>query len=130
MKINTQSRRDARTLFNACRVNGVLDEGRVRIAAGGIVKFRPRGFLGTLTHFHRLVKLDIARRTAVVESATAQLAEFQNDVKENLLKKYGPGLNIQFVVNPALIGGLRVRVGSDVLDGSVAARLNQLAESF
>ena len=130
MKINTQSRRDARTLFNACRVNGVLDEGRVRIAAGGIVKSRPRGFLGTLTHFHRLVKLDIARRTAVVESATAQLAEFQNDVKENLLKKYGPGLNIQFVVNPALIGGLRVRVGSDVLDGSVAARLNELAESF
>lgn len=130
MKINTQSRRDARTLFNACRVNGVLDEGRVRIAAGGIVKSRPRGFLGTLTHFHRLVKLDIARRTAVVESATPQLAEFQNDVKENLLKKYGPGLNIQFVVNPALIGGLRVRVGSDVLDGSVAARLNELAESF
>jgi F-type H+-transporting ATPase subunit delta len=39
-------------------------------------------------------------------------------------------LNINFVQNPALIGGLRIKVGSDVYDGSVQARLNKLAESF
>jgi len=29
-----------------------------------------------------------------------------------------------------LIGGLRIKVGSDVYDGSIQARLNRLAESF
>jgi F-type H+-transporting ATPase subunit delta len=39
-------------------------------------------------------------------------------------------LNLSFHVNPALVGGLRVKVGSDVYDGSVAARLQKLEESF
>lgn len=130
MKISKQSRRDGKTLFNACRINGVLDDSRVRQALGAVVQAKPRGHLGTLTHFHRLVKLDIARRTALVESAVPLLADFQNEVKSNLAKKYGAGLSVSFTVNPALIGGLRIKVGSDVLDGSVANRLEALADSI
>jgi F-type H+-transporting ATPase subunit delta len=37
---------------------------------------------------------------------------------------------VQFAENPALVGGLRVRVGSDVIDGSVAGRLAALADSL
>ena len=43
---------------------------------------------------------------------------------------YGNGLNISFTQNPGLIGGLRIKVGSDVFDGSVQARLAALAETF
>jgi F-type H+-transporting ATPase subunit delta len=50
--------------------------------------------------------------------------------KAELEKTYGPGLNISFGVNPALIGGVRIKVGSDVYDGSVQARLAALQESF
>ena len=130
MKISKHSRRDAKALFNVCRMGGLLDEGRVRSAATAVVAAKPRGHLGTLTHFHRLVRLDFARRTAVVESAIPLLANFQEDVKANLTKKYGPGLNVSFAVNPALIGGLRIKVGCDVLDGSVANRLQALAETL
>ena len=35
-----------------------------------------------------------------------------------------------FAQNPALIGGMRIKVGSDVYDGSVQARLAALQESF
>ena len=35
-----------------------------------------------------------------------------------------------FSENAALIGGIRVQVGSDVFDGSVRSRLNSLADSF
>ena len=79
-----------------------------------------------LSHFHRLVKLDIERRSARVESAVAASEALQASVKANLAQRYGQGLNVTFAVNPALIGGLRVKVGSDVFDGSVKARLGRV----
>jgi F-type H+-transporting ATPase subunit delta len=83
-----------------------------------------------LSHFQRLVKLDIERRAARVESATPLSSELQGRVKQQLNQLYGAGLTISFAENPALIGGLRIKAGSDVFDGSVQARLNALAESF
>jgi F-type H+-transporting ATPase subunit delta len=51
-------------------------------------------------------------------------------IKNNLARRYGPGLNVSFWVNPELIGGVRIKVGSDVYDGSVAARLAALDNTF
>jgi hypothetical protein len=48
MKISKQSRRDAKTLISACRVNGLLDEGRVRNAVTQVIAQKPRGYVGTL----------------------------------------------------------------------------------
>ena len=130
MKITKQARRDAKQLFNVCKVNGVLDEGRVRQTVGVVIEKKPRGFLVILSQFQRLVKLDLERRSARVESAVPASAALQASVQANLAQRYGPGLNVTFAVNPALIGGLRVQVGSDVFDGSVKARLDALAESI
>ena len=130
MKISKQARRDGKALFNTCRVNGVLDEGRVRQTVGAVIAQKPRGYVGILSHFQRLVKLDIERRSAHVESAVALSGALQESVKANLTKRYGAGLSIGFALNPALIGGLRVKVGSDVYDGSVKARLAELEASF
>lgn len=130
MKISKQARRDGKTLFSNCRVNGVLDEDRVRQTVTAVIAQKPRGYVGILTHFQRLVKLDIERRTARVESATPLSDSLVATVNSNLSQRYGQGLDVGFIVNPALIGGLRVKVGSDVFDGSVRARLNELAESM
>ena len=126
MKISKQARRDAKQLFNVCKVSGVLDEGRVRQTVGVVIEKKPRGFVGILSHFQRLVKLDIERRSAHVESAVVASDTLQSSVKANLAQRYGQGLNVTFAVNPSLIGGLRVKVGSDVYDGSVKARLAEL----
>jgi F-type H+-transporting ATPase subunit delta len=130
MKISKQARRDAKQLFRSCLVNGLLDENRVRQAVQQIVAGKPRGYVAILSHFQRLVKLDIERRAARVESATPLSSELQGRVKQQLNQLYGAGLTISFAENPALIGGLRIKAGSDVFDGSVQARLNALAESF
>ena len=130
MKISKQARRDAKQLFNVCKVSGVLDEGRVRQTVGVVIEKKPRGYVGILSHFQRLVKLDIERRSAHVESAVATSEALQQSVKANLAQRYGQGLNVTFAVNPSLIGGLRVKVGSDVFDGSVKARLAELEENF
>ena len=126
MKISKQARRDAKQLFNVCKVSGVMDENRVRQTVGVVIEKKPRGYVGILSHFQRLVKLDIERRSAHVESAVAASEVLQQSVKANLARRYGQGLNVTFAVNPSLIGGLRVKVGSDVFDGSVKARLAEL----
>ena len=126
MKISKQARRDAKQLFNVCKVSGVMDENRVRQTVGVVIEKKPRGYVGILSHFQRLVKLDIERRSAHVESAVAASEALQQSVKANLAQRYGQGLNVTFAVNPSLIGGLRVKVGSDVFDGSVKARLAEL----
>lgn len=130
MKISKQSRRDAKQLFQACLVNGQLDEARVRQAVSAVIEKRPRGYVPTLSQFQRLVKLDLERRQARVESAVSLPADTQASVQANLTQKYGSNLNFQFSVKPDLIGGLRVQVGSDVYDGSVKARLQNLQTSF
>ena len=130
MKITKQARRDAKQLFNSCQVTGLLDENRVRQVVTTVIARKPRGYTAILSHFERLVKLDFARRTAKIESAAPLDANLQASVQANLTRIYGGGLNVSFAQNPALIGGLRVQVGSDVYDGSVQARLKSLGENF
>lgn len=130
MKISKQSRRDAKQLFRSCVSNGVLDEARVRQAVQAVLGQKPRGYVAILSHLQRLVKLDVDRRTARVESAAPLSPGQRTAMQGNLAAKYGPGLEVSFAENAALIGGLRVQVGSDVYDGSVRARLEALRDSF
>lgn len=130
MKVTKLARREAKELFQSCLVNGLLDEARAREAVQKVLQLKPRGYLGILSHFQRLVKLDLERRTARIESATALAPELQTGIQNSLARMYGPGLNVSFAQNPKLIGGLRIKVGSDVYDGSIQARLNALQESF
>ena len=130
MKISKQAQRDARQLFRSCHVSGLLDESRVRQVVTLLVAQKPRGYVGILSRLHRLVKLDSERRAANVESATPLAAALQSDLTNRLKSIYGAGLSIAFTQNPALLGGLRIQVGSDLYDGSVKMRLEKLEQSF
>ncbi len=130
MKASLKSRREAMQLFRSCLVKGVLDETRVRQVVKEVAAGKPRGYLGTLSHFRHLVKLEREAHTAKVESALSLPAELQSSIQTGLARVYGEGLSVSFAENPALIGGMRIRVGSDVYDGSVRARLAALERTF
>ena len=130
MKISKQALRDARQLFRSCHSGGWLDEGRIRQVVSLLVAQKPRGYVGILSRLHRLVKLDLERRAAQVESATPLAAGLRADVTGQIHRIYGAGVNISFAENPALLGGLRIQVGSDLYDGSVKMRLDKLEQSF
>jgi F-type H+-transporting ATPase subunit delta len=49
-----------------------------------------------------------------------------NELLGALSKRFGTRLRPTVQVNPALIGGVRIAVGDQVLDNSVRARLNQM----
>jgi F-type H+-transporting ATPase subunit delta len=129
MKINRRAKRDAKQLFRLCLVNGLLDENRVRQVVQRVAAGHADG-PAILSHLGRLVRLDVARHTATIESATPLPADLQAAIEASLTRRYGPGLTTAFALRPALIGGMRIQVGSDVYDGSVRAGLAALEKSF
>jgi F-type H+-transporting ATPase subunit delta len=96
----------------------------------GIASSKPRGYIGMLDAFSRLIANEVDRQRALVESASALAPATQTELQASLSKKYGRQLTLDFSVNPELLGGIRVKVGSDVWDGSVKARLEGLAASL
>ena len=126
MKSNKRARRAARRLFRLCVVNSVLDEGRVREVVARTAASGRQDALPLLSHFARLVRLDCARRTAVVASAQPLPADVRDGLDAQLTGAYGPTIRVIFAVEPALLAGVSIRVGSQVYDGSVRARLAAL----
>jgi len=80
-----------------------------------------------LTEFQRRVHLDHDRHLALVESATPLAASMRDQILAGLSKVYGIALHTSFSENPALVAGVRIKVGSDVYDGSLRGRLAALA---
>jgi F-type H+-transporting ATPase subunit delta len=130
MKTSKQAAHEARQWFRSCALNGLLDEGRVRQLVQRVVESKRRGYLAVLSRFWRLVKLDLDRHTAEVESAVPLPEDLRARVQSGLQRIYGPGMDIHFAHRPSLIGGMRVKVGSDVYDGSVQSELAVLERGF
>ncbi len=55
--------------------------------------------------------------------------EEQAKVKEEVLSKLGGSATVTFKVDPSILGGLIVRVGDRVLDGSVAGKLENMRQT-
>ena len=130
MRITKRARQEARELFRGCTVNNRLDEDRVRRTVQHVVAAGRHDRPAILAHFRQLLKLELARRTATIESATPLPADVRVAVEAGLTHLYGPGLSTALAYRPALIGGLRIQVGWDVYDDSVRARLDTLQKSF
>ena len=130
MKSNREIQRQARQLFRACLVDGRLDDDRLRQEVAKLKAAKPRGVVAVLTTLHRLARLEKQRHHAVVESATPADAALQGRIIAGLRSRFGPDVTAEFRTSPGLIGGLRIRLGSDVLDGSVKARLDKLADTI
>ena len=130
MKISKEIRRLSAKLVRASFVEGALDRGRVKDFVASIVKNKPRNYIQLLENYQRLLRLEADKRSALIESATALDEAAGKQIVADLQKRYGRGLNTEFSVNPALLGGVRIRVGSDVWDSSVRNRLERLQQKF
>lgn len=130
MRSNKRAQREAKEMFRSSLVNGVLDEDHLRQLAHRVVAGGSRDRLGILTHLRRLVKSHLAQSMAVIESATQLPPELQADLEANLTRQYGRRLTATFSVLSELIGGVRIRVGSNVYDGSVQGTITTWLKSF
>lgn len=89
---------------------------------------QPRGRrIGELLRYASSIVADqsgsaVATVTAAVPLASAQIDRLQS----TLAAKYGRTVQINQVIDPAVVGGVRIQLGDDVIDGSVATRINDL----
>lgn len=130
MKISKIAAANARRIFGLCQSDGLLDEEKLRLVVSRLIETKPRDYRAILYSLQRLTRLDLDRRQVTVQSAVELDAESRRRVAAGLTHEYGSGLTIQYEIHPALLGGLLIRVGHDVLDGSVKGRLDRLADAF
>ena len=130
MKISREAATIARRAFRMC-VEGdrVVDE-KLRRVFKKVAESKPRGWQAILHELKRLIRLEMERRQVLVESANTLDDSSKGRVQDSLSRQYGDDLTFEFKVTPELLGGMRVRVGNDVWDGSVKARLDRLSNSF
>ena len=98
-------------------MSSILQEIEAQIA--GVKATTAKQNVGTV----REISDGVAKVEGLTDAMLNEMLDFGNGVT-------GIALNLSFGENPALIGGLRIKVGSDVYDGSVQARLAALEETF
>jgi F-type H+-transporting ATPase subunit delta len=98
------------------------------VAILGHLVQQPRGrrIAELLRHAASIVADQAGLSVATVTTATKLDAKQLERLGKGLAKTYGRDLRINQVVDPTLLGGVRVQIGDDVIDGSVASRLKEL----
>jgi len=135
---------DFRTLTSSPLI-GRTEGGKAVLATAAAMKLDPltSNFLGVLARNGRLGQLGAVIRafntlaarhrgeiTAEVTSARP-LDDGQVDaIKDNLKTRFGTDIAVDLNVDPAILGGLVVKVGSRMIDGSIRTKLNTLAQAM
>jgi F-type H+-transporting ATPase subunit delta len=130
MKINKEIRQLSRQLLRASFTDGQLDRGKIASLVQSLIDKKPRHCLDILENYKRLIRLEVEKRHARIESASPLSSEVSSRILKNLKKKHGKDLTTEFTVDPGLLGGMRIRLGSDVWDGTVRNRLERLRQQL
>ncbi|MDB4266184.1 F0F1 ATP synthase subunit delta [bacterium] len=130
MKVSKVAATTARRIFRLCSQNGRMNEEHLRMAIAKLGTEKPRDYRAMLQVLRRLISAELASKQVTVESATALDAATGDQLANSLRSQYGQDLTFTFKTTPELLGGLRIRVGNDVFDGSVKSRLDRLTNAF
>jgi F-type H+-transporting ATPase subunit delta len=117
----------SRQFFKLSLVEGALSADRVAGVLAYIEKHRPANTLAVLKAYQRLVAAEFARSRAVVEHAGSLNAAALAAIAAAMTQKYARPVTATAQPNAALLAGLRVRVGDDTYESSVAGQLATLA---
>lgn len=83
--------------------------------------------IGELIRFATKVVADQAGLAVATVTSAQPIAPAQLErLSTGLSKQYGRSLRINQIIDPAVLGGIRVQIGDDVIDGSIATKLNDL----
>jgi len=130
MKLSKEARRLSKDLLRASFTDGLLDADKAKKVTETVIASKPRNYIGVLKEYARLIRLEAAKRHATIESAEELEGTEKSALTKTLRAKFGADVTTDYKVNPALIGGLRIQVGSTVVDASIRSRLDRLANDL
>ena len=130
MKTRKQARKISREMLRHSFTSSKLDEEKITEMVQSVIARKPRHYVDVLKDYQHLLHLEVEKRHAVIESATPLNRSVGDQILANLRARYGEDLTTEFRTNPELLGGLRIKIGNDVWDGSVKNRLNQLQQQL
>jgi F-type H+-transporting ATPase subunit delta len=119
----------ARQFFKLSFADGVISSERVGGVLQYIEKHRPANSAAVLKAYYRLAAAEVARGQAIVEHAGPIENSALAAIASAMTKKYGRPVVATAERNDALLAGVRVRVGDDLYESSVAGQLAALAEA-
>jgi F-type H+-transporting ATPase subunit delta len=128
MKTRKEARRMSRLLLRNSFSDGKLNQQKVSEMVNTVLHEKPRHYVDLLRDYQRLVRLEVEKRQAIVESAGPLNPALRDQVLAKLRQRYGEDVQTEFRTNPELLAGLRIKIGDDVWDGSIQTRLNRLKE--
>lgn len=117
----------ARQFFKLSVVDGRLSADRVAGVLEYVEKHRPARTMAVLKAYQRLVAAEFARGQAVVEHAGSIGDATLATIAAAMTKRYSRPVTAVARKNDALLAGLRVRVGDDTFESSIASQLTTLA---
>jgi len=126
---NKQIQQLSRQYFRLSFVDGAITPERVGGVLEYMEKHRPAHAAAILKAYHRLVAAEIARSQAIVEHAGSISAGAIDAIASSMTRKYGRTVTAVSRKNDTLLAGIRVRVGDDTYESSVASQLATLAAS-
>lgn len=127
MAADKQTKLLAKQLFKLSVVNGAVSPEQVTGVLGWIEKHQPRHVTSLLKTYHRYIAAELAKSRADVEHAGPINDATLKSIEAAMSKKYGRPITATAKPNGKLLAGIRVRVGSDVYESSVAGQLASLS---
>jgi F-type H+-transporting ATPase subunit delta len=119
----------AKQFFKLSVVDGTLSADRVAGVLEYVEKHRPANSLAVLRVYQRMIAAEIARGQAVVEHAGPIAPATLAAIEAAMTKKYSRKVAAVAKPNAKLLAGVRVRVGDDVYESSVAGQLAALSSA-
>jgi F-type H+-transporting ATPase subunit delta len=127
MHASRQSLQYARQLFRLSLADGQISAERVNGVLAYLDKHPPRQPLVILQHYRRLVAAQLAKNCALVEHAGPIAGGLLRTIEDALTQKYQRPIAAATRPNPDLIAGLRIQVGDDLYESSIASQLAALS---
>lgn len=127
MAASKQTKLLAKQLFKLSVVNGVVSPEQVAGVLGWVEKTQPTQSLALLKAYQHRIAIELAKSRAVVEHAGPVSDATLKQIEAAMTKRYSRTVSAVAQPAPSLLAGLRVRVGSDVYESSVAGQLATLS---
>jgi F-type H+-transporting ATPase subunit delta len=128
MRPSKESQQFARQLFRLSLADGQVSAERVSAVLAHLSRQPPRQPLAVLRHYQRLITTQLARNSALVEHGGAIDDSLLRSLEAAFTRKYQRPITASARPNPALIAGLRIRIGDDLYESSIASQLAALSD--